>query len=265
MYVDTHCHLQLLDYPAMGIDMDTVVQQAIENQVLTLLCVGTHMDQVPELYNISEKYINVKISIGLHPNEEISHEPQVRDYLHAADHPNIVAIGETGLDYYRMGEATTEKVQLQQERFRRQIQAAKQSNKPLIVHTRKAKEDTLRLLQEEGAETIGGVLHCFTEDLDMAMQALELNFYISFSGIVTFNNAKDLQAVARKIPLDRILIETDSPYLAPMPLRGHANLPANVKYVAQFIAQLRDLPVEEVAAQTTRNYVKLFGVKHGSE
>lgn len=258
MYVDTHCHLQLLDYPKLGTDMDTVVAQAVENQVLTMLCVATHMDQVAELYHISEKYISVKVSIGLHPNEEIVVEPSVQEYLHAAKHSAVIAIGETGLDYYRMPEKNYESINLQQQRFRNQIQTAKECNKPLIVHTRNAKEDTLKVLREEQADTVGGVLHCFTEDLDMALQAIDLNFYISFSGIVTFNNAKSLQEVARTIPLERILIETDSPYLAPEPMRGHMNLPANVKYVAEFIAKLRGLPLAEVAQQTTQNYLDLF-------
>lgn len=254
MFVDTHCHLQLLDYPKLGIDMDTVVQQALENKVLNLLCVATHMDQVPELYHISQKYINVAISVGLHPNEEIAKEPSIADYVSAAAQPQVVAIGETGLDYYR----TPENIDLQQERFRNQIKAAKQCNKPLIVHTRNAKEDTLRILQEEGAESVGGVLHCFTEDLDMARRALDLNFYISFSGIVTFSNAKSLQEVALNLPLDRILIETDSPYLAPVPVRGHVNLPANVRYVAEFIAKLKGLDLTTVAEQTSKNYFNLF-------
>jgi TatD DNase family protein len=254
MYIDTHCHLQLLDYVKLGIDMDTVVQQAIENKVLDLLCVATHMDQCAELYYIAEKYINVKVSIGLHPNEEILKEPSVEDYLLAAKHPHVVAIGETGLDYFR----TPENMPLQQQRFRNQIHAAQQCNKPLIVHTRNAKEDTLKILKEENAATVGGVLHCFTEDLDMAMRAVDLNFYISFSGIVTFNNAKQLQEVARHVPLDRILIETDSPYLAPEPVRGHVNLPANVRHVAEFIAKLRDLDLETVATQTSKNYFKFL-------
>lgn len=200
MFVDTHCHLQLLDYPKMGIDMDAVVQQALENKVLNLLCVATHIDQTPELYHIAQKYINVAISIGMHPNEKTYKESSITDYVTAAEHPQVVAIGETGLDYYR----TPENIDLQQQRFRKQINAAKQCNKPLIVHTRNAKEDTLRILEEENAAAVGGVLHCFTEDLDMARRALDLNFYISFSGIVTFNNAKSLQEVACALSLIHI-------------------------------------------------------------
>ncbi len=260
MYVDTHCHLQLLDYVTLGTDMDAVVQEAIDNKVYNLLCVATHLDQMPELYHIANKYINVKISAGLHPNEDIPIEPSVEDYIKAATHSHVLAIGETGLDYYRIPKepnAIAAK-ELQHKRFRNQIQAALQTNKPLIVHTRDAKEDTLRLLREEDAQKVGGVLHCFTEDLDMATRALELNFYISFSGIVTFKNATSLQEVARSIPLERILIETDSPYLAPEPVRGHTNLPANVRYVADFVAKLRGISAQEVARQTTQNYQALF-------
>ncbi len=255
MFIDTHCHLQLLDYVKLGLDMDAVVQQALDNKVSTLLCVATHLDQVAELYHIAEKYVNVKISIGLHPNEEIAVEPKIKEYLIAQAHPEVVAIGETGLDYYR----TPENINLQKDRFVNQINAAKESNKPLIVHTRQAKEDTLDLLRTEHAETVGGVLHCFTEDLDMALRAIDLNFYISFSGIVTFKNAQSLQDVAKRIPLDRLLIETDSPYLAPEPVRGHMNLPGNVRYVAEFIAKLRDINLITVAEQTSKNYLQLFG------
>lgn len=258
MFVDTHCHLQLIDYVKFNTDMDTVVQQAVENKVYNLLCVATDLDQAAELYHIAEKYINVKISIGLHPNEDCPKEPTVNDYVRAAQHPSVIGIGETGLDYYRMAEANDANIMFQQERFRRQIHAAKECKKPLIVHTRNAKHDTLKLIRDEEAAQVGGVLHCFTEDLDMALQAIDLNFYISFSGIVTFQNAKALQEVARTIPLERILIETDSPWLAPEPVRGHVNFPGNVKYVAEFIAQLRGLSAEEVAAQTTQNYQKLF-------
>lgn len=258
MYVDTHCHLHLLDYAELGTDMDTVVQQAVDNKVLSMLCVATHVDEFPELYNIAQKYVNVKISVGLHPNEEVASEPTLEDYIQAANHAGVIAIGETGLDYYRIPEGDTTLVGVQHERFRSQIRAALHTRKPLIVHTRNAREDTLRLLREEQADEIGGVLHCFTEDLDMALKAIDLNFYISFSGIVTFNNAKELQEIARKLPLDRILIETDSPYLAPVPLRGKSNLPANVRLVAEFIAKLRGISVEEVGIQTTQNYRQLF-------
>lgn len=256
MYTDSHCHLQLLDYTKLGTDMDGVVQNAIDNQVGLMLCVATHMDQVAELQAIADKYVNVKISIGLHPNEEIEHEPTIDEYLVAQAHPHVVAIGETGLDYYRGAEGNS----LQQDRFRVQIRAAKQCDKPLIVHTRNARKDTIDILREEHAETVGGVLHCFTEDWEMAKKAIDLNFYISFSGIVSFSNAKDLQEVAKQVPLERILIETDSPFLAPVPLRGQMNQPANVKYVAEFIANLKNIDVKTVAEQTSKNYRTLFKV-----
>ena len=256
MFSDSHCHLQLLDYPKLDLDMAGVVQNAISNNVTNLLCVATDLLQVAELHAIADKFPNVKISIGLHPNEEVDHEPTIDEYLSAQAHPSVVAIGETGLDYYRNpGDAAH-----QQDRFRVQIRAAKLCDKPLIVHTRSAKQDTLNILRDENAEAVGGVLHCFTEDLDMAMQAIALNFYISFSGIVSFGNARDLQEVARQVPLEKMLIETDSPFLAPMPLRGQMNQPANVRYVAEFIAKLKDIDVQTVADQTTKNYRKLFKV-----
>lgn len=258
MFVDTHCHLQLLDYPALNMDMDQVIQNAIENRVELFLCVATHMDQCADLYNIAKKYINVKISVGLHPNEEISVEPTVADYISAASHDDdVVAIGETGLDYYR----TEEQDPIQTARFRSHIQAALQLKKPLIIHTRKAREDTIKILREEGADAVGGVMHCFTEDYAMAKQAMDLGFYISFSGIVTFKNAVELQEVAKKVPLERMLIETDCPYLAPVPLRGKINQPANVRYVAEFLAGLKGVDLEDLAAQTTKNYLDLF-LKH---
>jgi TatD DNase family protein len=256
MFTDSHCHLQLLDYNKLGIDMDGVVQNALDNHVGMLLCVCTHMDQVAELKAIADKYVNVKTSIGLHPNEEITHEPTLDEYLLAQAHPHVVAIGETGLDYYRSAPDNS----LQKDRFRVQIRAAKQCDKPLIVHTRNARKDTIEILRDEHAETVGGVMHCFTEDWEMAKQAIDLNFYISFSGIVSFANALDLQEVAKQVPLDRMLIETDSPFLAPVPLRGQMNQPANVRYVAEFIANLRNIDVKTVAEQTTKNYQKLFKV-----
>lgn len=254
MYVDSHCHLQLIDYAKLGMDMSEIVNNALSNNVVSMLCVATHLDQTAELQTIADKFVNVKISIGLHPNEEINIEPTVEDFLKAQQHPGVIAIGETGLDYYRNSIDVT----VQKQRFVNQIITAKQTNKPLIVHTRNARQDTLEILRAEQADTVGGVLHCFTEDLDTALQAIDLNFYISFSGIVTFKNAKDLQEVARKLPLDRILIETDSPWLTPDPFRGHTNQPANVRYVAEFIAQLHGVDVGVVAKQTTANYRQLF-------
>lgn len=258
MFTDSHCHLQLLDYHKLGLDMAGVVQNALDNQVYYMLCVCTHLDQVPELYRIADLFPKVKISIGLHPNDEIIQEPTLDDYLAAQSHPSVVAIGETGLDYYRT--PSMDQQQQQRDRFRVQIRAAKQCDKPLIIHTRAAQHDTMDILRDENAEIAGGVFHCFTEDMEMAKQALDLGFYISFSGIVTFNNAKPLQEVARQVPLDRMLIETDSPFLAPQPLRGHGNEPANVRLVAEFIAKLRGVDVERIAEETTKNYKKLFKI-----
>jgi len=237
-------------------DMDATVQYALNNKVNYLLCVATHTDQITELRSIADRYNNVKTSVGLHPNDDVDHEPTVDDLLAAQSHHSVVAIGETGLDYYR----TTENLTRQQDRFKVHIRAAKQCGKPLIVHTRQAKQDTLDILRAENADTVGGVLHCFTEDLDMALEALKLNFYISFSGIVTFKNSIQLQEVARNLPLDRILIETDSPWLAPDPFRGHMNQPANVRYVAEFIAKLRGDDLQTFADQTTANYKHLFKI-----
>ncbi len=256
MYADSHCHLQLIDYDKLGIDMDAAVQNARENQVEYLLCVATHFDQNATLRKIADKYSNVRISVGLHPNDPIDPEPTLEDFLQAQNHPAVVAIGETGLDYYR----TEAHTQWQQERFITHIRAAKECNKPLIIHSRMAKQDTLDILRRENAATVGGVLHCFTEDLDMALQGIDLNFYISFSGIVTFKNSKELQEVARQVPLERMLIETDCPFLAPDPVRGHVNQPANVRYVAEFIARLKNIDLQALADQTTANYKSLFKV-----
>jgi len=261
MYVDSHCHLHLIDYSALGIDMDAVVAQAQTAGVEHLLCVATHPEQQEELFNIGQRYKNVSISFGLHPNDAIAVEPTAEDYLAVIASAEqlgvrLVAIGETGLDYFR----TTEGLDAQRDRFRTQIQVAKAAVKPLIIHTRAAKEDTVRILREEGARDVGGVIHCFTEDWDYAKQVLDLDFHVSFSGIVTFKQAHELQLVAQQLPLERMLIETDSPYLAPVPLRGKINQPAYVIHVAKYIADLRNISVQEFALSTTSNYHRLFGM-----
>lgn len=255
MFSDSHCHLHMIDYDKLGMDMPSVVAAATAAGVDSLLCVATHLDQTQALYDIANQFPQVRISIGLHPNDEIAVEPAVADYVAAARaHNAVVAIGETGLDYYR----GAEHMLLQQTRFRRQIGVARELDLPIIVHTRQAKEDTIAILREQDAVGVRGVMHCFTEDLAMAKQSLDLGFYISFSGIVTFNSAKELQAVAQYVPLDHMLIETDAPFLAPVPLRGQINHPAHVTHVANFIAGLRQIPVEELAYHTTQNYLKLF-------
>lgn len=253
---DSHCHLHMLDLAEFSGSLDKVMEAAKSNQVEHLLCVGTTLEDMPGILRIANHYAGVSASLGLHPNETSPQEPTVEDLLKLAQHPKIVAIGETGLDYYR----TEQQQPWQIERFRTHIRAAKQCQKPLIIHTRAARQDTLRILKEEQAETVGGVFHCFTEDWETARQGLDLGFYISFSGIVTFKNAVELQAVAKKIPIDRLLIETDAPYLAPVPHRGKMNQPSYIKCVAEYLAILREKSFEKIAAQTTQNYLNLFGL-----
>lgn len=251
MLVDSHCHLDQLDG-----SLADAMKLAETEGVKHFLCVCITLRDFPRMMEVIEPYQNVSASVGLHPNEEVESEPSMSDLVTLAQSPKIVAVGETGLDYYR----TTGDTEWQRERFRQHIRTAKHIQKPLIVHSRQAKEDTIRILKEEGAEQVGGVLHCFTEDMPMAIAAMELNFYISFSGIVTFNSAKEIQQVAREMPLNRLLIETDSPYLAPVPHRGKPNQPAYVRYVAEFIAQLRGMEFATVAEQTTTNFFELFSV-----
>lgn len=251
--VDTHCHLHWLS-EAHELPLDDLMQNAKEAGVEHFLCVAISFDDVPTILNVAEQYPHVYGSVGLHPNEERGQEPTIKDIISMAQHPRIIAIGETGLDYYR----TQGDHGPQQARFRRHIQAALSLNAPLIIHTREAKEDTIRILKEEGAEKVAGVMHCFTEDVAMAEQALELGFYISLAGIVTFKNATNLHEVAKVVPLSRLLIETDCPYLAPVPFRGKPNQPAYVKYVAEKIAELKGISFEEVAEQTTKNFFDCF-------
>lgn len=203
---------------------------------------------------MARTHANIYASVGVHPNERAGADPSVEDLIRLADDPRIVAIGETGLDYYRIDGATD----WQQDRFRRHIRAARASGKPLIIHTREAAPDTLRIMAEEGAGAVGGVMHCFTESWEVARAALDMNFYVSFSGIVTFRNAEALRDVARQVPGDRLLVETDAPYLAPVPLRGKTNEPAYVRYVAECVADLRGQPFPALAEQTTGNFFELF-------
>jgi TatD DNase family protein len=253
--VDSHCHLNMLDLTAYNGDLDALLDNARKNGVNYFLCVCTELNTFPQILILAEKYPDVTVSIGIHPTEIVQHEPTTDQLCELAQHPKVIAFGETGLDYYR--EATDKA--LQQERLRRHIRAAKQIKKPLIIHTRQARTDTIQILKEENADAVGGVMHCFTEDWTMAQQALDLNFYISFSGIVTFRNAQELKDIAVKVPLDRMLIETDSPFLAPIPYRGKPNEPAYVRFVAEHIAELRGISFEEVAKHTTENFFRLFG------
>lgn len=218
------------------------------------LCVSVTLDKFPEVVSLAEQYDNFYASVGVHPDYENIDEPSVDLLCRLAQHPKVVAIGETGLDYFRL----SGDLEWQRNRFRTHIRAAILAGKPLIIHTRNAADDTLRIMREEGAYQAGGVMHCFTESLEMAEAAIEMGFYISFSGIVTFKNATQLKGVAQKIPLDKILVETDSPYLAPVPFRGKTNQPAYVKYVAQEIADLRGISLDVVMQATTQNFFNLF-------
>lgn len=254
--IDSHCHLHLMDLAEFQEDVEKVVENARAHDLCHMLCVGTTLEDTPKIIALAERFKDVSASVGLHPNETSEEEPTIERLIALANHPKVVAIGETGLDYYR----TESEQPWQQERFRTHIQAAIATQKPLIIHTRQARADTLKILREEQAEKIGGVFHCFTEDWDTAEQALALNFYVSFSGIVTFKNALELQAVAKRLPLERMLIETDAPYLAPMPHRGKMNQPAYVRFVAEFLAKLKEVSLESLAQQTTENFKTLFKV-----
>ena len=259
MLVDSHCHLNFLDLADFNNDLSVVLSQAHANDVTHFLCVCVELSDYPMLEQLAIDYPNINISVGVHPNTEMDYPLTAKVLCDLAANPACIAIGETGLDYYRT--STDEAQEVQRARFREHIKAALIMSKPLIIHTRQAAEDTLLLLQEENAQQIGGVMHCFAEDLEIANRAMALNFYISFSGIVTFKNATVLHKVAKEIPLDKILIETDSPYLAPVPFRGKQNHPALVKYVAQTIAQLRGISYEEVATTTTDNFYRCFNLE----
>ncbi len=254
MLVDSHCHLDRLDLAPYGHDFSRCVRETIDLGIGHLLCVSINLEKYPRMRELVEPHPEISVSVGVHPNEEDGHEPSVDELVELARDPRVVAIGETGLDYFR----SEGDLSWQQERFRTHIRAALQAGKPLIIHTRDARADTLRLLREEGAEAVGGVLHCFTEDWETARAALEMNFFISLSGILTFRNAEQIQSVARQVPEDRLLVETDSPYLAPIPKRGRPNYPAYVRYVAECLAALRGISAEAVAEITTRNFYTLF-------
>lgn len=254
MFIDSHCHLDRLDFAALGTDLEGALAAARARGVQHFLCIGVELETLPAVLAVAEAHGDVSASVGVHPLYLESLEPEIEKLITLAAHPKVVAIGETGLDYHYDKESP----ERQQIRFRKHIEAARRTSKPLIVHTREARADTIAILKEEGADA--GVLHCFTEDWDMARAALDLGFYISFSGIVSFANAKELREVASKVPLDRILIETDSPWLAPIPYRGKTNQPAYVVEVAQVVAKLRGMAVEELGAATTENFRRLFGV-----
>jgi TatD DNase family protein len=255
MLVDSHCHL---NFPEFTENIHAVRQLMLELQVGHALCVSVTLDKFPEVLKLAESYDNFYASVGVHPDYEDIEEPSMEALVSLAKHPKVVAIGETGLDYFRL----TGDLEWQRERFRTHIRAAILVGKPLIIHTRSAAEDTLKIMQEEGANKVGGVMHCFTENLEVALAAIDMGFYISFSGIVTFKNATQIKEVAQAIPLDKILVETDSPYLAPVPFRGKTNQPAYVKYVAQEVANLRGISLDTVIQATTQNFFTLF--KHAN-
>ena len=260
--VDSHCHLNLMDLNEFDNDVAQVIQLARSNGVEHMLCVCVEPDDVPKLYQLADSYPDISISVGVHPNTELSVELDAAKLALLASHPKCIAMGETGLDYYRT--ETDSARDLQRLRFREHIRAAIASEKPLIIHTRQAAEDTLLLMAEENAQAIGGVMHCFSEDWDVARRALDLNFYISLSGIVTFKNAVVLKEVAKKVPIDRLLIETDSPYLAPVPFRGKQNHPALVMHVAEAISELRHIDYDTIARHTTENFYRCFRLQRST-
>jgi len=251
MLVDSHCHL---NFPELSGRIDEALALMRDNRVTHALCVSVTLQEFPQVRALAERFPQIYASVGVHPDYPDVPVVTEEELVSLADHPKIVAIGETGLDYFRIkGDS-----EWQRDRFRTHIRAAHRSRKPLIVHTRGAAADTLRIMREERAGEVGGVMHCFTESWDVAQGAMDLGFYISFSGIVTFKNAVGLKDVARRVPLERMLIETDAPYLAPVPFRGKTNEPGLVKYVAEEIARLRDIPLDQVASATTSNFFRLF-------
>lgn len=253
MLVDSHCHL---DFPELAGSLPAVLATMRENDVGAALCVSVTLEDFPKVRELAEQNEMLYASVGVHPDYPDLREPTVAELVALSQHPKVVAIGETGLDYYRL----TGDLEWQRERFRTHIRAALAARKPLIIHTRSAAEDTLRLMREEGAAEAGGVMHCFTENWEVAKAALDLGFYISFSGIVTFKNALVIKEVARRVPLDRLLVETDAPYLAPVPFRGKTNQPGWVKHVAEEVARLQGCSLHDLALKTTDNFFKLFNI-----
>jgi TatD DNase family protein len=262
MYVDSHCHLT---FEGLAERIDEVRAAMREAQVDRALAICTTLEEFERVHALATAYDNVWCSAGVHPDNEGVREPTVEDLLALAARPKVVAIGETGLDYYRLNGRSVADMQWQRDRFATHIAAARACDKPLVVHTRSASEDTIAMLRAEGQQGAGpvarGVFHCFTETAEVARAALELGFYISFSGIVTFRNAESLRDVARWVPIDRLLIETDSPYLAPVPFRGKTNQPAYVAQVGEAVAALRGLSTQALAQATTRNFEHLFNLQ----
>lgn len=251
MLVDSHCHL---DLPELAGSLPQILEAMQRNDVGCAVCIGVTLEDFPRILALAEGHANILATVGLHPENTGVREPTADELVELAGHPKVIGIGETGLDYYWHKDAP----EWQRERFRTHIRAARRAGKPLVVHNRDATADTLRLLEEERAGEVGGVLHCFTETWEVAQRALDLGFLISLSGIVTFKNAQTVKDVARRVPLDRLLVETDAPYLAPVPFRGKTNQPGYVRHVAEEIAALRGLSYEEVATATTENFFRLF-------
>jgi TatD DNase family protein len=251
MLVDSHCHI---DFPDLAERLPELLSRMQTNGVGYAVCIGVNLEDFPRVIALAEAHPQLYATVGVHPEYTDAEEPDLARLLKLADHPKVIAIGETGLDYYWQ----KDKPEWQRARFRTHIRAALACNKPLVIHTRESADDTLRLLEEEGAQAVGGVMHCFTENWEIAKRALDLGFYISFSGIVTFKNALVIKDVAKKTPLNRVLVETDSPYLAPVPYRGKQNQPSYVLHVAEEIARLRGISLDEVASATTENFFRLF-------
>ena len=258
MFIDSHCHL---DFPEFQARLPEVLGNMHSAKVSHALCVSVDLPDFPNVLKLAQDHPNLYASVGVHPDYEDTPEPTLEFLVDTAlKHSKIVAIGETGLDYYRMGDRSYESMEWQRERFRTHIRASLATKKPLIIHTRSASDDTIKILKEEGAQQIGGVMHCFTESYEVAKAAMEMGFFISFSGIVTFKSAKDLQETCKQVPLERMLIETDSPYLAPIPYRGKTNEPAWVSKVGEFIADLKGVSVEVLAKQTSNNFYECFQI-----
>jgi TatD DNase family protein len=255
MFVDSHCHLA---FPSFKQDLSAIRAAMQLARVDRALCICTTLEEFDDVYQLAATFDNFWATVGVHPDNEGVQEPDVASLVALSGRPRVVGLGETGLDYFRLGERTVADMAWQRARFRVHIQAALDTSLPLVIHTRSASEDTLAILKTDGAGQVGGVFHCFTESLEVARAALDLGFYISFSGILTFKTAADLREVARFVPLDRCLIETDSPYLAPVPHRGKTNTPAWVPYVAQQLADTKSCALEDVAQHTTANFENLF-------
>ncbi len=255
MFVDSHCHLS---FPELQAELPAIRAAMARERVDRALCICTTLEEFETVHALATGYDNFWCSVGVHPDNEGVTEPTMADLQQRAALPRVVAIGETGLDYYRLGDRRVADMEWQRERFRVHIRAARATGLPLIIHTRSASADTLAILREEGGRTVTGVFHCFTETLEVARDALDLGFMISFSGILTFKNATELREVARIVPMDRCLIETDSPYLAPVPYRGKINNPSYVPWVAEQLAHIKGLDVESIAAETSRNFERLF-------